>query len=80
MQSMAEHYLQQGIEQGIEQGARQTTIENTLTILNKRFPDADTNALKPKLEAVADLNVLKALNLTASIAVRFAEFQERLDA
>ena len=44
MQSMAEHYLEQGIEQGIEQGARQMSIENTLATLNARFPKANVNA------------------------------------
>ena len=50
MQTMAEHYLQQGIEQGIrqgreegreqgrEQGARKMSIESTLATLNARFP------------------------------------------
>ncbi|MDD9973624.1 MAG: Rpn family recombination-promoting nuclease/putative transposase, partial [Candidatus Poribacteria bacterium] len=37
MQTLAEHYLQQGIEQGIERGARETTIENTVAILTTRF-------------------------------------------
>ena len=80
MQSMAEHYLEQGIEQGIEQGARQMSIENTLATLNARFPKADVNALKPNLEAIEDLNRLKQLNLIASIAETFNAFREHLDA
>ena len=79
MQSMAEYYLQQGIQQGRKQGARQTSIENTLAILETRFPNADLNAIKPKLEAIDDLNHLKQLNLNASIANSFNAFQERLD-
>ncbi|RKU37363.1 hypothetical protein C6496_09740 [Candidatus Poribacteria bacterium] len=84
MQTMAEHYLQQGIaqgrEQGIEQGARRTSIESTLAILNTRFPDADVQALTPILEAIADLNRLKQLNIEASVADSFHAFQERVDA
>ncbi len=76
MQSMAEHYL----EQGIEQGARQMSIENTLATLNARFPKTDVNALKPSLEAIEDLNRLKQLNLIASIAKTFNAFREHLDA
>ncbi|MCY4553815.1 MAG: hypothetical protein OXC79_09095 [Candidatus Poribacteria bacterium] len=70
MQSMAEHY--------IEQGARQTSIESTIAILNERFPQADVNALKPALEAIADLNRLKQLLLNASLANSFQAFQHEL--
>ena len=80
MQSMAEHYLEQGIERGIEQGARQVSIENTLAILQVRFPNANVNALKPRLEAINDLDRLKQLNLNASITNSFRVFQEDLDA
>ena len=80
MQSMAEHYLQQGIEQGIEQGARQMSIESTLSILTQRFSNVDADALKPKLEAIKDINRLMALNLNASIAESFSVFQELLEA
>ena len=74
-----EHVMQRGIERGIEQGARQTTIENTLLILTTRFPDADVNALKPRLEAIADLSRLKQLNLDASLASSFQDFQRQLN-
>ena len=50
IETAAEERYQQGIEQGIEEGARQTSIENTLTILNTRFPDADLQTLTPALE------------------------------
>ena len=71
---------QQGIEQGRQQGARQMSLESTLTILTRRFPDADVNVLKPTLEAIEDLNRLKQLNLEASLAESFQTFQEHLDA
>jgi len=73
-----ERIIQRGMEQGIEQGARQTTIENTLATLEARFPDVDVNALKPSLEAITDLNRLKALNLNASLVTSFHAFQRKL--
>ena len=73
-----EHVIQQGIEQGIEQGARQTSIENTLAILEARFPGADANALRHRLESIADINYLKQVNLNASLAASFHDFQEIL--
>ena len=83
MQSMAEHYLQQGIaqgrEEGIEQGARRTSIESILAILNTRFPAADVHTLTPTLEAIADLNRLKQLNIEASVIDSFHAFQERVN-
>jgi len=75
-----EHVMQRGIEQGIEQGARQMSTDNTLATLEARFPEADVNALKPKLEAIEDLNRLKELNLNASLATSFRQFQEQLEA
>ena len=83
MQTLAEHYLQQGIEKGIEKGiergARETTIENTLATLTTRFTDVEVNRLKASLEAIADLDRLKHLNLSASLVSSFREFQEALD-
>ena len=78
--SVIQHFLQQGIEQGIEQGARQMSIESTLTILAERFPDADITTVKLILEAIEDLERLKQLNLTASIAESFLVFRDRLEA
>ena len=72
--------LQQGIQQGIQQGARQTSIENTLAILNTRFPDADLQTLTPVLEAIDDINRLKQLNIEASVVDTFDAFKERLQA
>lgn len=76
LQSMAEVTYQQGIEQG----ARRTSIENTLAILNTRFPDADLQTLTPALEAIDDINRLKQLNIEASIVDTFHAFKERLQA
>ena len=71
--------IDRGIDQGIEQGTRQTMIENTLTILEARFPDADINALSPRLEAITDFDRLKALILNASLATSFDAFQDNLN-
>ena len=76
MQSMAEHYLQQGIEQG----ERRMSIESTLNVLTERFPNVDVNVLKSRLEAVEALDRLKQLNLNAAIAKSFDAFQEALNA
>ena len=77
-----EHVIQRGIDQGIdlgiEQGTRQGMIESTLTILEARFPDADVKALGPRLEAISDLDRLKALIMNASLASSFDAFQEEL--
>ena len=70
--------IEQGIERGIEQGARQMSIDNTLAIVEARFPEADLNTLKPRLEAVADLEQLKQISLNASLAPSFQDFQESL--
>ncbi len=86
MQSMAEHYLEQGIAKGIkqgreegrEQGARQMSIESTLATLNARFPDADINTLQPIIHAIQDLNQLRRLNLTAAVVDTFTAFREHL--
>ncbi len=84
MQSMAEHYLQQGRAEGREegraQGARQMSIESTLATLNARFPHADVTALEPRLQAIQDLNQLKRLNLTAAVVETFTAFREHLAA
>lgn len=74
-QTMAEVLL----ARGIEQGARETTIENILSVLTARFPQADVNALTLMLEAIADLNRLKQLNLNASLAPSFQAFQRELE-
>ena len=79
VETAAEERYQQGIEQGIEQGARQMSIENTLTILTRRFPGTDVTAVESRLEAIDDLNRLRQLTLNASIVETFQDFQEDLE-
>ena len=76
-QGKAEGILE-GIEQGIEQGARQMSIENTLLILSERFPEADVPAIKPRLDAISDINRLRQLNRNALTAGSFQTFQDDL--
>ena len=71
---------EQGREEGMEQGARQMSIESTLRILTRRFPDADVNSLKPTLEAIEALDRLVVLNTEAFFAESFQTFREGLDA
>lgn len=63
----------------LQRGARQITIENMLVVLGARFPNADVNAVKPRLEVIADLNRLKQLNLEASLVSDFETFQRGLE-
>ena len=67
------------MQRGIEQGARETTIENMLTVLGTRFSNADVNAIKPRLEVIADLSQLKKLSLEASLVPDFETFQRGLE-
>ena len=80
VETMAQSMAEVLIEQGVERGARETTIENTLTVLTTRFPNADIRDLRPTLEAVRDLNRLKQLILKASLAPSFREFRRELEA
>ena len=77
-QHLVETAAEERYQQGIEQGARQMSIESTLTILTRRFPGVDVNALKPTLEAIEDINRLKQVNIEASLAETFQTFEEYL--
>ena len=54
------------------------SIENTLAVLKARFPNSDVNVLRQGLEAITDINQLKQINLNASLATSFQDFQETL--
>ncbi len=75
-----EHLRQRHLQEGIEQGARESTIENTLAVLNARFPHHDVNAVKIALEAMQNLERLKQLNLNASLTPDFEAFLRALEA
>ena len=76
--SFYNYVIQRGIDQE-RQRSVQTMVEATLAILEARFPDADINALSPRLEAITDFDRLKALNLNASLATSFDAFQNKLN-
>jgi hypothetical protein len=86
MQSMAEHYFEQGIEQGrtqgIEQGRAQGekrgTIESILALLDMRFETNAVEALRPALEAIDDLQVLRELLLAVPQSESLEVFGRRL--
>ena len=69
---------ERGYKRGVKQGARQICIEITLATLKERFPNDDVDPLIPRLEAIADINQLKQVNLNASLADSFLEFQKAL--
>ncbi len=65
--------------EGLEQGVRENAIENTIAVLSARFPSVDVNTLKITLDAIQDLERLKALNLSASLASSFEAFLRALE-
>ena len=71
-------FYERVMQRGIEQGARQMSIENTLAVLKARFPNSDVNVLRQGLEAITHINQLKQINLNASLATSFQDFQETL--
>lgn len=56
------------------------SIESTLSILKRRFPQADVAGLQPRLNGISDLDRLKQVNLEASVVASFQSFEEYLDA
>lgn len=63
MQSMAEHYLERGIvqgrQEGKQEGEKRGTIESILALLNMRFETDAVAALRPALETIDDLQILR---------------------
>lgn len=55
------------------------SIENTLATLEARFPEADVSTLRHRLEVIADIDQLRVVNLNASLAASFDDFQEALE-
>ncbi|MDE0013777.1 MAG: hypothetical protein OXU36_21730 [Candidatus Poribacteria bacterium] len=74
-----ESLRQRHLQEGIERGARAHAIENTLAVLNARFPGSDVDRVKAILEGVGDLERLKTLNLNASLVPSFEVFLRGLD-
>ncbi len=59
--SVIQHFTQQGIAQGIEQGLREGTIEAILEVLGVYFQSDDVQTIKPILENIEELQLLKQL-------------------
>ncbi len=64
----------------LQEGMRKYAIENTLAVLNARFPHHDVNAVKIALEAMQNFERLKQLNLNASLTPDFEAFLRALEA
>lgn len=74
MQSMAEHYLQQGIAQG----TRDTTIRNTLALLRSKFSEEAVNEIARGLQRINDVKQLEQLLLAAAQAQNLDAFKHML--
>ena len=78
-QKLAERGLQQGIQQGLQQGQRQQSVEDLLDVLDIRFDARAVEPLKPKIEAIEELHILKQLHRSAVQVADLYEFQRILD-
>ena len=82
MQSMAEHYLQQGIERGIEQGIEQgetrTKREDILKLLRFRFHTVP-ETLAENIRGLDDRNRLETLFEKAATSQTLEEFYTEVD-
>ena len=70
--------IEQGKVEGIEQGERKFAVESILDLLGMRFPSEDVQSLKPKLEEISDLNLLKTLNRATYATESFMDFMDML--
>ena len=86
MQSMAEHYLERGIAQGKQEGRQEGrqegekrgTIESILALLDMRFETDAVAALRPVLEAIDDLQVLREVLLEVPESENLEAFRRTL--
>ena len=79
MQSMAEHYLQQGIEQGIEQGETHTKREDILKLLRLRFHTVP-ETLAENIRGLDNRSRLETLFEKAATSQTLEEFYTEVDA
>ena len=82
MQSMAEHYLERGIAQGKQEGRQEGEkrgiIESILALLDMRFETDAVAALRPALEAIDDLQVLREVLLEVPESENLEAFRRTL--
>ena len=79
MQSMAEHYLQQGIEQGIEQGETRTKREDILKLLQLRFRNVPDRFVE-KIRGLDNRAQLEALFEKVATSDTLEELHSAVDA
>jgi hypothetical protein len=78
IQHFTEQGIKQGIEQGIEQGERKAAIESLLDVLDVRFQYSEAQTLKPKIESIEELQMLKQLHREALQVPSLDEFRRIL--
>jgi hypothetical protein len=62
-----------------ERGQRQQRIEDVVEVLEIRFTPSAAEPLKPNIEAIDDLQTLKALLRSAILASNLDEFKQTLN-
>ena len=62
----------------MEKAARETTLKNTLTVLNRKFPAEAVNALTPEMQNIDDLQRLEQLLIAAAEARNLDSFTQML--
>ena len=62
----------------MEKAARETTLKNTLTVLNRKFPTEAVNALTPEMQNIDDLQRLEQLLIAAAEARNLDTFTQML--
>ena len=72
--SIVQHFT----ERGIQQGQRQQSIEYVLDVLEIRFHPSAAETLKPAIETIEDLQLLKQLHRSAMQATNLDEFKQTL--
>ena len=62
----------------MEKAARETTLKNTLTVLNRKFPAEAVNALTREMQNIDDLQRLEQLLIAAAEARNLDTFTQML--
>ncbi|MBE7528200.1 MAG: hypothetical protein HS099_00505 [Ardenticatenaceae bacterium] len=77
MQTVADHWIEQGIEQGIETGRIQMLREDVLDLLAIRLGATPPHVVE-KVTAVTSIDSLRQLHREAAIAPTMAAFSQTL--
>ncbi|MDE0014210.1 MAG: hypothetical protein OXU36_23905 [Candidatus Poribacteria bacterium] len=68
----------EGYQRQMEKAARATTLKNTLTVLNRKFPAEAVNALAREMQNIDDLQRLEQLLIAAAEARNLDTFTQML--